>query len=308
MRPGAYRNAAGAPGPQFWQNRADYAIKASIDTATHALAGDETITYTNHSPGALDVLWVQLDQNIYRRDARTALNGRFGGTDTTEGFQLEAVQVDGKPARYLVDDTRLRVDLPRPLPGGGRQLKLHIRYHYTVPGVWGGRTAVTATKNGDIYEIAQWYPRMAVYDDLRGWDTLPYLGAEFYLEYGSFDYAVTVPWNFPRRRFGCARQSVRGADRYAAPAPCRGCAQRRLGLHPQAGGSHRPREPGRRSPVRAPGASTWNTRATWLLRLRPPLSGTPRASICRKAGTRWQLPCIQWRRRARINGAAPPNT
>ena len=72
---------------------------------------------------------------------------------------------------------------------------MHIRYHYTVPGGFGGRTGTCATTNGEIYDIAQWYPRMAVYDDLRGWDTLPYLGAEFYLEYGDFDYSVTVPWD-----------------------------------------------------------------------------------------------------------------
>jgi hypothetical protein len=194
--PNAFRDGAGRPGPLFWQNRADYAIQATIDPATHTLAGDETITYTNRSPDALDVLWLQLDQNIYRRDARTALNGRFVRKQATDGYRLEAVEVDGKPVRYLVDDTRLRVDLPRPLAGGGKSLKLRIRYRYAVPGPWGGRTAVTPTRNGDIYEIAQWYPRMAVYDDLRGWDTLPYLGSEFYLEYGSFDYAVTVPWNW----------------------------------------------------------------------------------------------------------------
>ncbi|WP_243050517.1 M1 family metallopeptidase [Dyella sp. RRB7] len=192
----AFRDGAGKPGPQFWQNRVDYAIQANIDPATHTLRGDETITYTNHSPDALDVLWVQLDQNIYRHDSRGALSERHARTEFTDGYQLDAVEVDGKPVHFLVDDTRMRVDLPQALAGGGKQLKLRIRYHYTVPGTWGGRTAVTPTRNGDIYEIAQWFPRMAVYDDLRGWDTLPYLGQEFYLEYGDIDYAVTVPWNY----------------------------------------------------------------------------------------------------------------
>lgn len=194
----AFRDGAGRPGPEFWQNRADYDIKASIDPATHGLSGDETITYTNNSPDALDALWVQLDQNIYKPDSRGAITspepGKHG--ESTDGYQLDAVEVDGKPVHYLVDDTRMRVDLPAALKPKGGQLKLRIRYHYTVPGTWGGRTAVTPTKNGDIYEIAQWFPRMAVYDDLRGWDTLPYLGQEFYLEYGTIDYAVTVPWNY----------------------------------------------------------------------------------------------------------------
>ncbi|MDG2539622.1 M1 family metallopeptidase [Dyella jiangningensis] len=192
----AFRGGAGKPGPLFWQNRADYAIQAEIDPATHTLRGDETMTYTNRSPDTLDVLWVQLDQNAYRRDSRGALGSPRPRKEFTDGYQLDAVEVDGKPVHFLVDDTRLRVDLPQALAGNGKQLKLRIRYHYIVPGTWGGRTAVTPTKNGDIYEIAQWFPRMAVYDDLRGWDTLPYLGSEFYLEYGDIDYAVTVPWNY----------------------------------------------------------------------------------------------------------------
>ena len=194
----AFRDGAGKPGPEFWQNRADYDIKARIDPATYSLAGEETITYTNHSPDALDELWLQLDQNIYKPDSRGALTSPWPKKpgQSTDGYQLDAVEVDGKPVHYLVDDTRLRVDLPAALKAKGGQLKLHIRYHYTVPGVWGGRTAVTPSKNGDIYEIAQWFPRMAVYDDLRGWDTQPYLGQEFYLEYGNIDYAVTVPWNW----------------------------------------------------------------------------------------------------------------
>ena len=194
--PNAFRDGAGKPGPQFWQNRVDYAIQADIDPASDTLRGDETITYTNRSPDALDVLWVQLDQNIYRRDSRGTLSSPRPRNDFTDGYQIEAVEVDGKPVHFLVDDTRLRVDLSQALAGNGKQAKLRIRYHYTVPGTWGGRTAVTPTKNGDIYEIAQWFPRMAVYDDLRGWDTQPYLGSEFYLEYGDIDYAVTVPWNY----------------------------------------------------------------------------------------------------------------
>ncbi|MHA6206180.1 M1 family metallopeptidase [Dyella soli] len=192
----AFRDGAGKPGPLFWQNRVDYAIQAEIDPSTHGLRGDETITYTNRSPDTLDVLWLQLDQNAYRRDSRASLASPRPRTEFTDGYQLDAVEIDGKPVHFLVDDTRLRVDLPQPLAGGGKQAKLRIRYHYTVPGTWGGRTAVTPTRNGDIYEIAQWFPRMAVYDDLRGWDTLPYLGSEFYLEYGNIDYAVTVPWNY----------------------------------------------------------------------------------------------------------------
>ena len=197
----AFRGGAGKPGPLFWQNRADYDLHATIDPAKHRLSGEETITYTNNSPDALDALWLQLDQDIYRADSRAQRSRpRRGEAHATQGFEIASVEVerDGKrtPVKYLADDTRMRVDLPTPLAGHGKALKLHVRYAYEVPGTWGGRTAVTPSRNGDIYEIAQWYPRMAVYDDLRGWDTQPYLGSEFYLEYGTFTYAVTVPWNY----------------------------------------------------------------------------------------------------------------
>ncbi|CAE6799237.1 hypothetical protein FHY15_002995 [Xanthomonas arboricola] len=198
--PNAYRSGSGVPGPLFWQNRADYTLNASIDPATHALTGEAAIHYTNRSPDTLDVLWLQLDQNIYRADARAASSRPSRRTQFTDGMQIASVEIDDgghrQPAHFVVDDTRMRVDLPQPLAGQGKALTVHVRYRYTIPGTWGGRTAVSASKQGEIYEIAQWYPRMAVYDDLRGWDTQPYLGSEFYLEYGDFDYAVTVPEGF----------------------------------------------------------------------------------------------------------------
>lgn len=198
--PNAYRSGSGVPGPLFWQNRADYTLNASIDPATHTLTGEAAIHYTNRSPDTLDVLWLQLDQNIYRADARAASSRPSRRTQFTDGMQIASVEIDDgghrQPAHFVVDDTRMRVDLPQPLAGQGKALTVHVRYRYTIPGTWGGRTAVSASKQGEIYEIAQWYPRMAVYDDLRGWDTQPYLGSEFYLEYGDFDYAVTVPEGF----------------------------------------------------------------------------------------------------------------
>ncbi|KTF34405.1 M1 family metallopeptidase [Xanthomonas vesicatoria] len=198
--PDAYRSGGGVPGPLFWQNRADYQLHASIDPASHTLSGEAAIHYTNHSPDTLDVLWLQLDQNMYRADARAAASRPSRRTQFTDGMQIASVEVerDGhrQPVHFVVDDTRMRVDLPQPLAGQGKAMTLHIRYRYRIPGTWGGRTAYSASKQGEIYEIAQWYPRMAVYDDLRGWDTQPYLGSEFYLEYGDFDYAVTVPEGF----------------------------------------------------------------------------------------------------------------
>ncbi|HEV2622780.1 MAG TPA: M1 family metallopeptidase [Frateuria sp.] len=193
----AYRSADGRPGPLFWQNRADYAIEATLDPDSRLLTGRETITYTNHSPGALDVLWLQLDQNRYKPDARGAFTSQFP-TKFTSGYRVASVEVqDAKghrqSAQWLVSDTRMQVRLPEAVKANGGSVRVHIAWSFTVPGEFGGRMDVNASKNGDIFEMAQWYPRLCVYDDLRGWDTAPYLNSEFYLEYGDFDYKVTVP-------------------------------------------------------------------------------------------------------------------
>ena len=188
-----YRSASGVPGPDYWQNRADYKIHATLDTAANVLSADEIITYTNNSPDALDSLWLQLDQNIYRKDSRARAASGRNVPMSTEGFVLDAVEIANTPADYIVDDTRMQIRLARALEARGGKLEIHIRYHYEMPGAFGGRTAHGATPGGEIYDIAQWYPRMAVYDDLRGWNTLPYVGAEFYLDYGDFDYDITVP-------------------------------------------------------------------------------------------------------------------
>jgi hypothetical protein len=200
----AYRAADGTPGPAYWQNRADYTINARLDPATHAISGTVRIRYTNNSPGELDVLWLQLEQNLYKPDSRgnLSLGGRPGALSEvpggfTGGMNLDDVRVTvgGRTAAVepLISDTRAQLRLPAPLATGGTAV-VDIRYHYIVPKEpWGGRTGWMDSPNGPIYSIAQWYPRMAVYDDLRGWDTLPYLQQEFYLEYGDFDYSVTVP-------------------------------------------------------------------------------------------------------------------
>ncbi|MGH8183861.1 MAG: M1 family peptidase, partial [Rhodanobacteraceae bacterium] len=196
-----YRNADGRPGPDYWQNRADYEIHATLDPRAKTLTGTETITYTNNSPEALGYLWLQLDQNLYRKDARGNFSrDRAPGFDQhTDGDVITSVQVETGSgtvsAHYLVSDTRMRVDLPQAIAAHGGKVRVRIAWHYTVPGQFGGRNDWFSTKNGDIFEMAQWYPRMCVYDDLRGWDTAPFLNNEFYLEYGDFDYSITVPSN-----------------------------------------------------------------------------------------------------------------
>ena len=192
-----FRSANGAPGPKYWQNRPDYTLHATIDTVRNELSCNETIQYTNNSPESLESVWVQLDQNTYRKDARSNFFSRFRADGHTEGFQFEAVTIElnGKDfkADYIINDTRMQIRLPEELRTKGK-IKIHIKYHYNIPGNFGGRTDYLSTQNGKIYEIAQWYPRMCVYDELEGWSTLPYLGSgEFYCEYGDFDYTVTVP-------------------------------------------------------------------------------------------------------------------
>ncbi len=195
-----FHSANGEPGPKYWQNRADYTIKVAVDTANKTISGTVSILYINNSPDALQYLWLQLDQNTYKKEARSNFfTGRVPGPNQhTTGYTIESVALDYgdvvKDVPFVITDTRMQVRLPHALGKGS--LKLRIKYHYTIPGAFGNRTDYVNTKNGTIYEIAQWFPRMCVYDDNRGWDTLPFLGAgEFYLDYGDFDYQVTVPWD-----------------------------------------------------------------------------------------------------------------
>jgi len=195
-------SANGDPGPKYWQNHVNYKLKATIDTNTKVLTGTEEIDYINNSPDALQFLWLQLDQNTYKKTARSNFqtNTPPAVNDHTEGYQIESVYVgtdkSTQKANFIISDTRMQIRLPKALVGNGTHIKLYIKYQYIIPAVFGGRTDYNQTKNGKIYEIAQWFPRMCVYDDSEGWDTLPFMGAgEFYLEYGDIDYEVTVPWD-----------------------------------------------------------------------------------------------------------------
>ena len=198
-----YRSGSGRPGPAYWQNRADYKITAELNEADSTITADETISYSNNSPDSLPYLWIQLDQNLSREDSRGTATGPVGGTrlsprQFTQGFVLKSVKIDqdGRKfdAKYIVTDTRLQIIMPSAMKPKGGTIKLEISYSFEIPSYGSGRMGRTDTKNGAIYEIAQWYPRMAVYDDVQGWNTLPYLGqGEFYLEYGDFDFSIKVP-------------------------------------------------------------------------------------------------------------------
>ena len=200
-----YRSAGGEPGPKYWQNRADYKIAVTLDTTKHNVSGSVVINYKNNSPDKLGFLWLQADQNIYRKDSRSEATspvsgGRFANKTFTDGFVLKSVSIiqNGKTSKadYFVNDTRIQLKLPASLAANGGALQIKIEYSFDVPEYGTDRMGRLNTKNGWIYEIAQWYPRMCVYDDVLGWNTLPYLGAgEFYLEYGDLDYTITAPAN-----------------------------------------------------------------------------------------------------------------
>lgn len=208
----AYRSGTGAPGPMYWQNKADYKINIKLDEAANTLSGDVEITYKNNSPDKLPFLWLQLDQNQFNNESRggkttTIAGGRFGNTGFDGGYAVQFVSVDkntqtGKKittrsvyAEHLTDDTRMQIRLSEPmLPN--EEVKIKITYSFKIPRYGSDRMGKQETQDGTIYEVAQWYPRMSVYDDVEGWNTLPYLGAgEFYLEYGDFEYNITVPYN-----------------------------------------------------------------------------------------------------------------
>ncbi|GAB2783271.1 M1 family metallopeptidase [Rhabdobacter roseus] len=201
-----YRTGGGLPGPRYWQNRADYKANVTLDEAAGTLTGDVELTYKNNSPDALEFIWLQLDQNAFNDHSRGGkttpiTGGRFGNIGFDGGNKITSVTVQqgkGKAveANYIISDTRLQVRLTDPLKAGGDVVKIKIGYSFKIPQYGSDRMGTLQTKNGIIYEMAQWYPRVCVYDDIEGWNVLPYLGAgEFYLDYGDFEYNVTVPWD-----------------------------------------------------------------------------------------------------------------
>ncbi|MET0398931.1 MAG: M1 family metallopeptidase [Longimicrobiaceae bacterium] len=194
--PNEYRTASGAPGPRYWQQRADHSIAAALDTAAHVVRGTESIRYRNNSPETLRFVWLQVDQNLYRPGSKGSFqnpsDSRWGARDFAGGVTFSYVRAGGRTVQPHVDDTMMRLDLPRPL-APGESVELELGWSFPVPEHGSDRMG----RRGQLYEIAQWFPRMAVFDDVGGWNTDPYLGqGEFYREYGDYDVAITVPAGF----------------------------------------------------------------------------------------------------------------
>jgi hypothetical protein len=198
-----YRTASGKPGPEYWQNTADYSLNATLNPENHTVSGSVAIHYTNNSPETLDFIWLYLEQDRFTENSRGTLTtpvqgNRYNG-DVEGGFELKNVSAKtktGTSSKYLITDTRMQLWLDKPLAAKGGEVTINMDFNFKVPVEGMDRMGRLDVKDGTIYAIAQWYPRVAVFDDVVGWNTDPYLGAgEFYCEYGNYDVKITAPAN-----------------------------------------------------------------------------------------------------------------
>lgn len=202
----AYRTASGKPGPSYWQNGADYVMNVTLDEDEQTITGNVVITYKNNSPESLDFVWLYLEQNRFTPESRGTLttpvqgnryNGDLDGGNTITNVKAQVVGRN-RPvsSEHYISDTRMQVYFAEPIPANGGQATISMDFTYKIPQKGMDRMGRVSTKNGEIFALAQWYPKVAVFDDVTGWNTDPYLGAgEFYLGYGDFDYKITVPYD-----------------------------------------------------------------------------------------------------------------
>ncbi|MDH5608696.1 MAG: M1 family metallopeptidase [Cyclobacteriaceae bacterium] len=209
-----YRTASGAPGKDYWQQRADYKISVTLHDDNQRITGAETITYFNQSPDALEYLWLQLDQNMRAQDSNTPLVAASKMADTLSGRQLydyvndfdggfkiaSVKDATGKPLSYHINKTMMRLNLSQPLqPGASYVFSIEWSYNINDRMTDGGRSGLEFfPEDGNYsYTIAQFYPRMAVYSDNEGWQNKQFLGrGEFTLSFGNFEVDLTVPSDF----------------------------------------------------------------------------------------------------------------
>ncbi|MEL6916999.1 MAG: M1 family metallopeptidase [Bacteroidota bacterium] len=211
--PNTYRSASGAPGPDYYQQQADYKMDIELDDKNAKLYGEETITYTNNSPDNLEFLWVQLDQNVRAKDSKSPLRdgggvplayrtGSFQGEFLTEpfdgGFNIDFVKdANGKPLSYTINQTMMRINIAEPLKSG-EQISFSVKWNYNIPNHTINRARSGYEyfpKDGNrAYVIAQFFPRMAVYSDVEGWQNHQFWGSgEFALPFGNYEVNITVP-------------------------------------------------------------------------------------------------------------------
>lgn len=205
--PSLVRTASGVPGPAYWQQRADYQIEATLDDKKRAVHAREIITYTNNSPDELPYLWIHLEQNLFKEDSLGALSvepgTRFGPRGFDGGLTIKHVReaplgaptgAAGDDLKFTIYDTVGRLELPRPLAARGGTVRFEIAWSFNIPPFGADRMGLEDVGQGTIFQLAQWFPAVAVYDDVHGWNTLPYLGqGEFYTNFGDYDLRITVP-------------------------------------------------------------------------------------------------------------------
>ena len=209
--PNTYRTASGAPGTDYWQQQVDYKMKIRLDDDIQKIHGEETITYHNNSPDVLYYLWIQLDQNIYAKDNNSAKIEQMKISDQMQtndlidlypwfdgGFKLDKVaDAAGKDLPYIVNQTMMRIDLPKPIqPGQSYSFQINWNYNINDRMRLGGRSGYEYfdTDKNYLYTIAQYYPRLVAYMDYSGWQHKQFLGSgEFTLDFGNYEVALTVP-------------------------------------------------------------------------------------------------------------------
>ena len=211
--PNMFRTASGAPGPAYYQQRADYKINVELDDKNKKLYGDEIITYTNNSPETLSYLWVQLDQNVRKKDSPSldinsegvsvayipdSFDKEFLSDPFDGGFNIEYVKdIDNKPLRYIINQTMMRIDLPNPI-STGQSFQFKIKWWYNINDhvKQDGRSGYETFPNDEnrAYIIAQFFPRMCVYNEVEGWQNYQFWGdGEFALPFGDYEVNITVP-------------------------------------------------------------------------------------------------------------------
>ena len=209
--PNAYRTASGAPGHEYWQQQADYDIQIELDDKNQRISGSEVVTYHNNSPDILNYLWVQLDQNMRAKDSDRSLTETVTVEDSITfkdfrklhqdfdgGFRVEYVtDVDDNPLPYVINKTMMRINLPQPLkPGETFSFKTKWWYNVNDRMAIGGRSGYEYFKEDDnyLYTIAQFHPRMAMYNEVYGWQNKQFLGrGEFTLTFGDYKVSITAP-------------------------------------------------------------------------------------------------------------------
>ena len=214
--PNSYRTADGSPGPEYWQQRADYKIKCTLDTKEQRLHGEELITYHNNSPSDLKYVWLQLDENEHAQNSmkhrmngskiqKTMSEGALNGLEVWKeqaDYGVNIIQVadkSGKPLKYTINNTMMRVELPEVLKSG-KKISFQVKWNYKLidrinnPS-WGRGGYEYFEDNGNyLYTIVQWYPRMCVYSDFEGWQNKQFVGrGEFALNFGDFEVEMTLP-------------------------------------------------------------------------------------------------------------------